>query len=123
MCRGLLTGTINSPHDLGPDDFRRHLPRFQAENLEHNLSIVSELKAMAREKACSLSQLALMWVLTHSPTITPLVGTTQPTHVLENIRSLGLSLTQQELDRINGIVSKDAIRGDRHPEAAKKLYQ
>ena len=101
MCRGLLCGTIHSPQDLGPDDFRRYLPRFQGENLEHNLSVVSALKAMAREKSCTLSQLALAWVLAHSPTTIPLFGTTHPAHVLENIRSLGHSLTQQEMDRIN----------------------
>jgi len=123
MCRGLLSNTINSPQDLGSDDFRRHLPRFQSENLEHNLSIASALKAIAQEKECSLSQLALMWVLAHSPTIIPLVGTTQSNHLNEDIRSLDLSLTQQELERINRIVAKGAVRGDRHPEAAKKLYR
>lgn len=122
MCRGLLSGTIASFVDLRPDDFRQKFPRFQADNLIHNLSIVDSLKKVAMDRSCSLSQLSLAWVAAQSPSIVPLFGTTKPSHVLENIKSTGTRLTRREIDTINEIVSKGVVRGDRHTEMAKKLY-
>ena len=122
ICRGLLSGAITSFQDLAPGDFRQKFPRFQTENISHNLSIINALKKMAIEKSSSLSQLSLAWVAAQSPSIVPLFGTTRPIHVLENIKSAKIHLTQSEIDKINEIVSKGIVRGDRHPEMAKKLY-
>src|SRR5579884_2158526 len=61
--RGFLTGRFRKPEDLPPDDWRRNNPRFQGENFNKNLQLVSEIEAMAREKNCTPSQLALAWVL------------------------------------------------------------
>ncbi|MBI5273740.1 MAG: aldo/keto reductase [Chlamydiales bacterium] len=122
ICRGLLSGTITSFQGLTPGDFRKHFPRFQTENLVHNLSIVSALKKVANEKSCSLSQLSLAWVVARAPSIIPLFGTTQSIHVLENIKSKQIHLTEQDIDKINEIVSRGMVRGDRHPEMVKQLY-
>jgi aryl-alcohol dehydrogenase-like predicted oxidoreductase len=122
LCRGLLSGEITSFQDLKPDDFRQNFPRFQKEHINHNFSIVRALKKVAIEKSCSLSQLSLSWVLTQSPSTIPLFGTTQSMHVLENIKSTEVQLTQYEIDKINDIVSGGIVRGDRHPEMARKLY-
>jgi len=121
--RGLLSGTITSFQDLAPDDSRRRFPRFQSENLIHNLSIVSSLQKIANEKSCSLAQLSLAWVSHQSPSIVPLFGTTHPNHVLENIKSAEIHFTKSEIDQINEIVSKGVVRGDRYPpEIAKQFY-
>ncbi len=122
MCRGLLSGKITSFQDLGLGDFRQKFPRFQPENLNHNLSIVHALQKIADEKTCSLSQLSLAWVAAQSPSIIPLFGTTQSMHVLENIKSVKVHLTGHEIDRMNEIVSKGIVHGDRHTEMAKKFY-
>jgi aryl-alcohol dehydrogenase-like predicted oxidoreductase len=122
-CRGLLSGAITSFQNLAPDDFRRNFPRFQNENLSHNLSIVSSLQKLAKEKSCSLSQLALAWVAAQSPSFLALFGTTQSIHVLENIDSTKIQLTQHEIDQINKIVSKGTVRGDRHPKMVQQLYK
>jgi aryl-alcohol dehydrogenase-like predicted oxidoreductase len=123
LCRGLLSGSISSFQDLPPDDFRRNFPRFQSENLRHNLSIVSALKELAIKKSCSLSQLALAWVAACSPSTIPIFGATQPIHVLENIKSMKISLTKGEIEKLNEIVSKGIVLGDRHPEMVKSLYK
>jgi aryl-alcohol dehydrogenase-like predicted oxidoreductase len=122
LCRGLLSGAISSVQDLKPDDFRQYFSRFQTEHLIHNLSIVNALKKIASEKSCSLSQLALAWVIAQSPSIIPLFGTTQPIHVLENIKSTKVPLQQNDIDLINDMVSKEIVRGERHPEMVKQLY-
>lgn len=122
ICRGLLSGKITSFQDLGPGDFRQKFPRFQTENLSHNLSIVNSLQKVANEKACSLSQLSLAWVAAQSPSIVPLFGTTQSIHVEENIKSTAVHLTQHDIDKINETISSGVVHGDRLPETAKKFY-
>jgi len=122
ICRGLLSGAITTFQDLKAGDSRQNFPRFQKENLIHNLSIVTSLKKIANEKSCTLSQLSLAWSYALGPSIIPLFGTTKPIHVQENIKSTKIDLTQSEIDNINAIVSKGTVHGERHPESAKKLY-
>ena len=123
ICRGLLSEGITSFHDLASNDFRRKFPRFESENLAHNLKIVSALKKVAHHKPCSLSQLALAWVSSQSDSFIPLFGTTQPAHLMENANSTELLLTKIEIDEINEIVSNGVIHGDRHPETIKSRFK
>jgi len=122
ISRGLLSGTMNPFTNLLSDDFRRKFPRFESENLTHNCKIVYALSSVAQGKSCSLSQLALGWVATQSPSYIPLFGTTRGPHVQENIKSLEISFTQSEINSINEIVSKGVVQGSRHPEMGKKFY-
>ena len=111
ICRGLLSGVMTSFHDLAPNDVRRKFPRFESENLAHNFRIVSALKKVALAKPCSLSQLALAWISSQSPSFIPLFGTTHPAHLIENIKSIEMLLKQTEIDAINEIVSKGVVYG------------
>ena len=73
--RGFLTGGIKKFEDLAADDYRRKSPRFQGENFQKNLDLVARLEAMAKEKNCTASQLALAWVLAQGEDIAPIPGT------------------------------------------------
>lgn len=61
--RGFLTGRIQRPEDLAPDDFRRNASRFQGENFAKNLALVKKIEEIAACKGCRPAQLALAWVL------------------------------------------------------------
>src|SRR5208283_3098366 len=61
--RGFLTGAFQKLDDFAADDFRRHAPRFQAENFQKNLDLVKKVQTLAADKGCTPSQLALAWVL------------------------------------------------------------
>jgi aryl-alcohol dehydrogenase-like predicted oxidoreductase len=87
------------------------------------LKIVSALKKVARHKSCSLSQLALAWVASQSASFIPLFGTTKPSHLMENIKSVEIFLAQTEIDAINEIVARGIVYGARHPEAVQPLYK
>src|SRR5207244_10667890 len=63
--RGFLTGQIKNFEDLAENDYRRTAPRFQGENFQRNLDLVSQLSEIAREERCIPAQLALAWVLGH----------------------------------------------------------
>jgi aryl-alcohol dehydrogenase-like predicted oxidoreductase len=115
--RGFLTGQIKSIDDLAADDWRRSSPRFQGENFQRNLDLVHEIEAMAREKRCAPSQLALAWVLAQGDDIVPIPGTKRRAYLEENVGALSVKLTPDDLARIDRIIPKGAAAGTRYAEA------
>jgi aryl-alcohol dehydrogenase-like predicted oxidoreductase len=118
--RGFLSGKIKSVNDLADNDFRRYNPRFLDENLEHNLNVIKRLEDFAKQKECSLSQLALAWVLAQGDDIVPIPGTKRINYLEENIKSLEVKLTNEDLKTINEIAPKGFAKGLRYPERAMK---
>ncbi|RDI57938.1 aldo/keto reductase [Microvirga subterranea] len=114
--RGFLTGQIKSIDDLDADDYRRNAPRFQGENFQKNLDLVREIEAMAREKGCTPAQLALAWVLAQGDDIVPIPGTKRRRYLEENVGALGVTLTREDLDRVDRIIPPGAAAGTRYPE-------
>ena len=114
--RGFLTGRIRSVEDLEPDDYRRFSPRFQGENFARNLKLVDEINAMAREKGCTASQLALAWVLAQGDDVVPIPGTKHVKYLEENIVALEVELTPADLARIDRVLPPGAAAGMRYPE-------
>ncbi|MEH2296619.1 aldo/keto reductase [Nostoc sp.] len=114
--RGFLSGAITSPDDLAPDDYRRNSPRFQGENFYKNLQLVEQVKAIAAEKGVTSSQLALAWLLAQGEDIVPIPGTKRRTYLEENIAATEITLTEQELNRIEAVAPKDIAAGDRYPD-------
>ncbi|WP_114948847.1 aldo/keto reductase [Microvirga calopogonii] len=119
--RGFLTGQIKSVDDLAADDFRRNSPRFQGENFQKNLELVREIEAMAREKGCAPSQLALAWVLAQGDDIVPIPGTKRRRYLEENAGALDVTLTRDDLARINRIIPPGAAAGTRYPVPGMKM--
>ncbi|KFG67260.1 aldo/keto reductase [Microvirga sp. BSC39] len=119
--RGFLTGQIKSVDDLAEDDFRRNSPRFQGENFQKNLDLVGEIETMAREKGCAPSQLALAWVLAQGDDIVPIPGTKRRRYLEENAGALDVTLTDEDLARIDRIIPPGAAAGTRYPEPAMKM--
>jgi aryl-alcohol dehydrogenase-like predicted oxidoreductase len=119
--RGFLTGQIKSVDDLAEDDFRRNSPRFQGENFQKNLDLVREIESMAAEKGCTASQLALAWVLAQGNDIVPIPGTKRRRYLEENAGALDVTLTPDDLARIDRIIPPGAAAGTRYPEPAMKM--
>jgi len=120
LSRGLLTGAIKSADDLKGRDFRVAIPRFQGENLEKNLKIVSKLQEIAAEKGCSPSQLALAWLLSRGEDIIPIFGTRSNERLEENLGALKIELLEGDLTRIDQAAPVGAAAGLRYPEAAMR---
>ena len=113
--RGFLTGQFKSPADLPADDYRRNSPRFQGENFKKNLELVGQVEAIAREKGCSASQLALAWVLAQGDDIVPIPGTKRAKYLDENLGAVSVRLTAADLGRIDAVVPAGLASGDRYP--------
>ena len=119
--RGFLTGRFKNAEDLAPEDFRRNHPRFQGENLTRNLELVRRVEQLASTKGCKASQLALAWVLAQGEETVPIPGTTRRAHLEDNLAALEVSLTTEDLARLNEAAPKGATAGDRYPERAMKV--
>ncbi|MBV9848497.1 MAG: aldo/keto reductase [Armatimonadetes bacterium] len=118
--RGFLTGQIKTPADFAEDDFRRHSPRFQGENFQKNLELVTRIEEIAREKGCRPSQLALAWVLAQGEDIVPIPGTKRRKYLEENVGAVDVHLTSDDLARINEAAPAGAAAGTRYPEAVMR---
>ncbi|GGR43379.1 aldo/keto reductase [Deinococcus seoulensis] len=114
--RGFLTGQIRTPDDFAPDDFRRHNPRFQGEAFQQNLDLVTQVQAIAAEKGCTPGQLALAWVLAQGRDVAPIPGTKRVKYLEENLGALNVTLTPEDLTRIDGAFPQGAAAGDRYPD-------
>ncbi|MEO6995523.1 MAG: aldo/keto reductase [Lacunisphaera sp.] len=115
--RGFLTGQLKRFEDFAPDDYRRLSPRFQKENFDKNLAVVSHLAEMARDKKCTPGQLALAWVLAQGNDIVPIPGTKRIRYLAENLGALDVKLTAAECAAISAIFPPDSIAGGRYPAA------
>jgi len=119
--RGFLTGAYKSIEDFRSDDFRRSSPRFQGANFEKNLELVRHIQALAAEKGCTPSQLALAWVMAQGNDMVPIPGTKRREFLEENIGAINVTLTRQDLARIDEIAPKGAAAGERYGAEAMKV--
>ncbi len=118
--RGILSGSVKGASDIKDADWRRDIPRFKGENLTRNLALVEGLKAVAAEKACSLAQLALAWILAQPHGVVPIPGSDRARYVAENAAAADIILTPGELQRIDDAVAADAWAGARKTAAQAK---
>ena len=114
--RGFLTGQIRNIDDLAPDDYRRNSPRFQGDNLQRNLHLLHEVEAIAREKKATPSQIGLSWVLAQGNDIVPIPGTKRRTYLEENLVAVELTLSADDLARIDRAFPVGAAAGTRYAE-------
>jgi aryl-alcohol dehydrogenase-like predicted oxidoreductase len=117
--RGFLTGAIKSMDDLADDDFRRTSPRFQGENFQRNLDLVSRIEELAAAKGVTPAQLGLAWVLAQGTDIVPIPGTRHRDRLEENLGALDVALTADELSDIAGALPEPV--GTRYSEQMMAL--
>ncbi|HJQ83689.1 MAG TPA: aldo/keto reductase [Candidatus Binatia bacterium] len=115
--RGFLTGQLRRFEDLAADDYRRMSPRFQGENFAKNLELVARVEEIAAAKGCRPSQLALAWVLAQGDDIVPIPGTKRRSYLEENVAALDVSLTREDLARLDAVMPHGVAAGLRYPEA------
>ena len=112
--RGFLTGEITSVDDLAPDDFRRHVPRFQGENFQRNLNLVQEVRELAAAKGCTPGQLAIAWLLAQGHDIVPIPGTKRMRYLEENLAAVDVQLTDDDLMSIEEVAPRGVTVGERY---------
>jgi len=111
-----LTGWIDANTVFAPGDFRSTETRFSPDNLSSNLALVELVKEWAIRKSAAPAQIALAWLMAQKPWIVPIPGTTNKTHMLQNIGASTISFTPAELAELNASVASIKIVGKRLPD-------
>lgn len=119
--RGMLTGALKDLSKLGENDFRRGLPRFDQENFDANLALVSALEEMAADKGVAPGQLALAWVLAQGEFIVPIPGTTKIANLESNVAATEIMLSPADIAALGSIVAPEKVAGARYNEAMSKM--
>ena len=99
--RGFLTGSIATADDLPADDWRRTLPRFQADTLAANQALVAAVRAIAERRGATAAQVALAWVMAQGQYVVPIPGTKTPKYLADNAGAASVTLTAEELAQLD----------------------
>lgn len=118
--RGFLTGAINENTKFDSTDFRNMVPRFSEDNRKANQKLVDLLGKIALDKEATSAQIALGWLLTQKPWITPIPGTTKSHRLTENIGGASIQLTASDIKKIDDAFAETVIQGDRYPVHLQK---
>jgi len=119
--KGFLTGKIDENTKFDPSDFRNIVPRFSAEARKANQSMIDLLNNIAQKKNATPAQIALAWLLAQKPWIVPIPGTTKLHRLEENLGSINIEFTADELREIDNASSQIKVQGARYPEQLQKL--
>ncbi|HEX6849147.1 MAG TPA: aldo/keto reductase [Chitinophagaceae bacterium] len=119
--KGFLTGTIDENTKFDASDFRNIVPRFSTEARKANQSMIDLLTKIAAEKNATPAQVALTWLLAQKQWMVPIPGTTKFHRLKENIGSLNIQFTADELSEIDNASSLIKVEGARYPEHLQKL--
>lgn len=114
---GVLSRGLISEHwrpGPGSNDLRTVSPRFQGENVAHNLSLVDALRKVADRKGARSVQLAIAWVAAQGIDFVPLVGARRREQLAEALGALTFTLDAEDLADIESAVPNGAAAGDRY---------
>jgi pyridoxine 4-dehydrogenase len=117
LSRGLISGHWSRERSAGEKGFRGMSPRFQGANLEKNLALVEQLRAVAQEIGASVAQVATAWVAAQGDDIVPLIGARRRDQLTESLGALSLKLTADQLARLTKAVPVGAVAGGRYADA------
>ncbi|KAJ4878470.1 putative aldo-keto reductase 3 [Raphanus sativus] len=112
--RGFFAAGPKLLEKLDNDDFRKRLPRFKQENIDHNKILYDKVCAMSEKKGCTPAQLALAWVHHQGDDVCPIPGTTKIQNLNQNIGALSVKLTPEEMTELETIVQLESVKGERY---------
>ena len=119
--KGFLTGKIDQNATFASTDFRSTLPRFTPEALKANQAMIDLLSGIAERKNATPAQIAIAWLLAQKPWIVPIPGTTKLSRLEENIGSVSIELTSDDLRELNSAATRIEVQGARYPERLEKM--
>lgn len=114
LSRGLLSGHWSKEQAGKTPDFRSFSPRYQAENLDHNLALVEALRAVAAARGLTVAQAAIAWVLAQGEDLVPLVGARRRERLAESLGAVSYQLTADDLAHMEAAIPAGAAAGARY---------
>jgi aryl-alcohol dehydrogenase-like predicted oxidoreductase len=114
--RGFLTGSVKRAEEYPESDYRHNDPRYQGENFDANMRAASVVHELAKQKGSTPGQIALAWLLHKGPDIVPIPGTTRRAHLEDNVGAAAVSLSGEEMSRLDAALSPENVAGPRYTE-------
>jgi len=114
--KGFLTGKIGESTTFDTTDLRNTIPRFSPEACKANQALIDLLRTIGDRHQATPAQVALAWLLAQEPWIVPLFGTRKLDRLDENLGSLSVTLTADDLNEIRTVTFTIKIQGARYPE-------
>jgi len=112
--RGYLTGKVDEKTTFDSTDIRSHNPRFTQEAIQANRVVIDLLEKIGTEKGATPAQIALAWLLAQKPWIVPIPGSRKLERLDENIGSMVIKLTSDDLKEIDNAMAQIKVVGDRY---------
>jgi aryl-alcohol dehydrogenase-like predicted oxidoreductase len=121
---GFLTGAIDASTRFdSATDLRANFPRFTPEAIRRNMPLVEMLRAVAAKKNATPVQIALAWLLAQQPWIVPIPGMDKVAYLDDNLASVDLQLTAQDVQEINEQLATIQIAGARLDQGLLSLSE
>src|SRR5438105_2517892 len=114
--RGFLTGSVKPAEEYPESDYRHNDPRYKGENFDANMRAASAVRELAQRKGATPGQIALGWLLHKGPDIVPIPGTKKRTHLEDNVGAAAVSLSDDEMSRLDAALSPENVAGPRYTE-------
>ena len=112
--RGLLTDSPPSTKKIKDVDFLRENPRFCEPNLSANIALIKRFQNFAAEKKTSAAALSIAWLLSRGEHIIPIPGTRSVKHLKELASGVSLTLSNEDLQKLEEILPVGWAHGDRY---------
>lgn len=123
--RGLLSGKIKDAKVFKEStavEYRAMLPQFQPDVLNNNLFLIKAIEMVAKRKKCTVAQLSLAWLLAQGDDIILIPGTKKLDYLEENMGSLNVHLSNEDLELIEKARSENPVKGGRYPKELMELF-
>ncbi|WP_308366806.1 MULTISPECIES: aldo/keto reductase [unclassified Microbulbifer] len=119
LARGFLAGSVTDPEALEPGDIRRNMPRFQSPHFALNCRLRDDFRELAAEAGCTMSQLALCWLLEQDPCVIPIPGTRSLAHLEENLAAASVGVSEDILVKASQLIGPNTVSGPRYGAATQ----
>jgi aryl-alcohol dehydrogenase-like predicted oxidoreductase len=114
--KGLLTGTVDGSSSFAEGDVRATLPRYSEQSRAAGAQLVDLVTDIAESRDSTPAQVALAWLLAQQSWIVPIPGTTKIHRLEENVGAAAVSLTGDELAKLDGLSAQIDTTSPRYPE-------
>ncbi|MGY4689030.1 aldo/keto reductase [Salibacterium sp. K-3] len=103
LASGLLAGKYDENTTFAADDIRAGSPMFQGETYKENLEKVNQVRRIAEKKGAGTAHVVLAWYLTRGAVDAVIPGAKRPEQVIDNLKTVDVSLTEEETAEIDRI--------------------
>lgn len=101
---------------LDKDDFRRTLPRFNADSLDANAALFDLLDTIAAEAGVGVSHVMIAWLLAQGEDVIPIPGARRIANLEKNVEATGVVLSPAQIERLSAAFAEGAVAGGRYTE-------